>query len=662
MILSFHNPLVPAFFYGISFAMEISFLLQRFNVADEICSVFESRVIYPNLPIFYSIGIILSGLVVSQFGKFFTGVNALIVSSIILVVLILMVGMIRFRFRSLYTEKQKKHTLPPPPYKKIITMIFKNKIVQIISILVILSFFSQYYINYLLNTELKKALEPAQITAFLGSVAYIRHGSVIIANLFLMRFLLKHVGSIYLGLFKPLLALIMMIPYLAFPHYLLMAAVMITYEGGETAFFVLSRRFSYNVFPKNVIGRLSLLMEGSVAMIGILLSGVVIYFFKPTFNSYILILPAIVALCIWLFLHSRLRHIHLKALLQNVKSKDKELQHQSIDALIEKPNKKEASKELIKMVRERTIKNDDTLERVYFALGKLADINTLPFFLSTLSNPASSDQMKQIIYKSLIHFEPTLRHAPVTRHDLIHISIQLLLQTTNPLLKETIVEALSQLHIQEIVPILIEHLHHEDLSIRLNSIRALGYFKDIGIVHILEHTLHTGTPEEKEKCIMALWQFPDQRPFLFPIIAQLMYAPEKEKVLSGIDLIGNLKLFWEQQYLLDHLHHPDPDIQDHTALALTIFEREEGIPRYLQILTTEHPLQYDALYIFNAVAEPFRNTLFGAISKLSKHQIQHMLHLLKKTGSPFYDAMDHLTSLLAQQPDKEGSLSVIPAV
>jgi hypothetical protein len=88
-----------------------------------------------------------------------------------------------------------------------------------------------------------------------------------------------------------------------------------------------------------------------------------------------------------------------------------------------------------------------------------------------------------------------------------------------------------------------------------------------------------------------------------------VYIRER-KMLSDIDLIGNLKLLWEQQYLLDHLHHPDPDVQDHTSLALTISEREEGIHSYLQILKTEHSLQYDALYIFNTVSEPLRNTLF----------------------------------------------------
>jgi HEAT repeat protein len=651
MMLFFQNPMIPAFFYGVAFAIDISFLLQRFNVADETCSVFESRTIYPNLPVCYSIGVVTSGFIVSRFGNFFTGINALIVSSLILVALIMMVGVIRIRYNKLYLqkEKHKKHTLPPPPYKNIIKMIFKNKIVRIICALVIISFFAQYYISYLLNTELKKALSPPEITAFLGQVSYTRHGLVILANIFLMRFLLKNVGSIYLGLFKPLLTLLIMIPYLAFPHYLMMAAVMITYEGGETAFFVLSRRFSYNVFPRNVIGRLSLIMEGSVAMIGILLSGIAIYFFKPSFNIYLLILPAIVGLLIWLYLHSHLRRIHLKTLLQNVKSKDKELQHQSIDALIEKPNKKEASAEFVKMIRNKTIQDPATIERLYFALGKLADLNTLPFFLSTLNNAESSDQIKQIIYQNLLHFGPILRRAHVTRHDLIEVSKQLLLHSKNPYLKEMIVQALSQINIREIVPLLIENLHHSESMIRLNSIRSLGYFKDIGIVHTLEHILKTGSPEEKEKCVIALWQFTEQRPFLFPVIAQLMYASEKEKIVSGIDLVGTLKLYWEQSYLLDHLKNTDHDIQKHAALSLTILEREEGVPLYLQLLKTNDPLKHDALLILQSVSESFRSNLFNEIAKLPEESIRCILNLLHQTGSSYYEEIDQLESLLHSQ-------------
>lgn len=659
MILFFQNPLVPAFFYGIAFAIDISFLLQRFNVADEICTVFESRSIYPNLPVCYSIGVVSSGIVVSQFGSFFTGVNALIVSSIILIALVSMVSIIRVRFNKIYIQKERKkrHTLPPPPYKKIIKMIFGNRIVQIISVIVIISFFGQYFISYLLNTELKKSLTPPEITAFLGSVSYIRHGSVILANLFLMRFLLKRVGSIYLGLFKPLLALVMMLPYLSYPHYLTMAAVMITYEGGETAFFVLSRRFSYNVFPKNVIGRLSLIMEGSVAMIGILLSGIAIYFFNPSLNPYILILPAIIVLLIWLYLHSRLRHIHLKALLQNARSKDKELQHQSIDALIERPNKKEASAELIKMIKNKSIHDTETVERTYFALGKLADINTLPFFLSTLSGHDTSDQIKQIIYQNLSHFGPILRHAHVTRYELIEVSKEILLHSKNHYLKESIVQALSHINIREIVPLLIDNLHHEDLSIRLNSIRSLGYFKDIGIVHTLEKILQTGTAEEKEKCIMALWQFPEQRPFLFLVISQLMYASEKEKVLSGIDLVGALKLYWEKQYLLEYLKKTDSAIQQHTALALTMLEQEEGISLYLETLSTDNTLKYDSLSILNNVSDSYRGILFNEIAKVPESQIRSTLHLLRQTGSTFYEEMDQLENLISKQEQTASHLT-----
>ena len=661
MIIFYASPILPAFFYGLSFAMDASFLVQRFNLADETCTVFESKTIYPYLPLYFSVGVMLAGLTISQYSQFFSGYNALVISSGLLLLSIGAATLIRRRFKPTRNNRSEQEKTSPPPLNVILRMILTNRTIWIITAMMIINSFSQYYIDYLLNVEMKKVLSPTQITAFLGTATFIGRILVILLNVFLVRKLLKIMGAIQLGILKPLLSLIALIPFILSPYYITMAGVMIIYQASETAFFVLSRRFSYNMFPKNTTGRLSLIIEGSIAMLGIFFSGVVILLcniFKIT-NSYLLAIPLLLLLLVWILLAFKLKIKFFTTLVTNMKGKKKELQYQSIDALIERPYRKEATLEMIKAAK--STPHQDTKERIYFALGKLGDKNVLPFFISILNNPNETDQAKILIYQALPSFQEMLRQTHVTRHNLIEISKNILLQSKNNFLKETIIDSLSQNHFTEIVPLLIQNLESEHLSIRLNSIRALGFFHDIGIIYTLDRFLKKGMPEEQEKCIIALWPFQEQRPFLFPVIAQLMYASEKEKIISGIDLVGTLKLFWEKQYLLDHVRDKDENIQRHAALALTIFEHEEGIPLYLEAISTDHSLQYDALHILNTVSESFRNILFNEIAKLPEANIQHILHLLRTTGSPFYDAMDQLESLLHKNSAGPSERSLLPS-
>ncbi len=643
MIFFFDAPILPAIFYGLSFALDIFINSIRYNVADETCTVYEKRTVLPYVPLGFSIGIILGGIVVANFAGFLTGVNALIYSSVILVLTIFVAFLIRNNFKPRQEEKKmplSDEKNAPPPFKTILKMLLTHRVIWIIIGIIIFNFFSLYYIDYLLNTEMKKQLTSSQITGFLGTVAYIRHGIVVIVNIFFVRKIMRSLGAIGMGLIKPILTVISFIPFLLVPNFWTMAGVMIAFQASETAFFVLSRRFTFNMFPANITGRLSMILEGSIAMIGVLLSGLAIFVFHPKLNPYILSIPVILILIIWIMLAFRLRHKYFKTLISNLRTKNEQLLFQSIEALVEKPTSREATMELIKTAK--SLSNVETKKRIYFAIGRLGDVNALPFFINLLSSTEEPEHVKNTIYQSLPHFRSILRNAHLTRHSLMDISQDILLNSNNMQFKEAVIENLSQSGFKEIVPLLVQHLKNEDMNVRINAIRALSFFKDIGIMHSLDKLMKKGNPEEKAECVIAMWQFKEQRPFLFPIIIQLMYSTEKVALLSGINLVGRLKFHWEQKYLQQHLQNPDLDISCAAALAFIRQESEEGIVQYLEIISGDHSLTHEGLSVLGEVSVTFRSNILTAITKLTPYKINTIVERLRKTGGDFYNEIDEL--------------------
>ena len=629
---------------------------------EELFSPLESERTFPIVESSEPIGSLAAGVFI-LIGLHFTDVhNLLIISTISVVIMILVISFFSYRQEKIPTLKstqEKKVKL-----SKVEALKESVKYVKIIPFLRILALlvFLQFTTFYILEFQFTKAVDEyvshqvddhgshnshdhaSMLTHGLGTVHVFISLILLFSQLFIFSKILKKngvAGSIALYTLSSTFSFIVMA--FNFTFFTAVGSKMVLETMGalfrnahQISFFALREKF--RTHAKEFLEGIARPLGGIFGTLIVL----ILYFFLQSkilenFLNIILVILGIVML----FLVKKLSQKHTLLARKNLEIQGTSQEKLDAIEVLAQKGHKNASEILIK---ELTFRKDspEVKARILKTLGILKDINALPVILKSFED--QSDKVKIAAINALSNFENLGEHfltQSFAKFKVTESLKKLFLKTNSKKIKAAIMHAFAKVKNADIIPFLLEILDSEDENIKAEGIFACGLFRDPAVCFYLEKFLNDPSPRIKSNAIIALWQFVHLRLKLIMNITELIESKKEEEIMSGVFVIGEIKLEQERNRLLSLLNSENDSIRKHAAIALGKINHENSIEHILDFIWQDNTK--DALKTKDQIKKTHPQIYKKLLSHIKNEASKKILNILKLSKTSLLEELNNQT-------------------
>lgn len=295
--------------------------------------------------------------------------------------------------------------------------------------------------------------------------------------------------------------------------------------------------------------------------------------------------------------------------------------------------------------------DNNTKQTTLHTLGLLHHPQSIPVILHYFNHPNADLRLKCL--RALLHYDwqnANILQNGFSRHYLAELIHTAFAQELDLRIKKTMVKLLLALDQQHTITFLVSALQTEPISLRPYIIRTIGSFRDPSIHYFLAPYLEDPNPWVQTFTICALWQFDSFRLELLIRIAKLLHAKDKEALLAGTFLIGEIQSFQEKCLLQQRVDTEDTDLHFEAGIALIKLNDLSQL-RALVTMIINDPQLYDRAEDHLSNYRPQFLKLKQALHKVASEHIRQQIEKLATGDQATYTVLERLYSLVNAQEE-----------
>jgi HEAT repeat protein/MFS family permease len=207
--------------------------------------------------------------------------------------------------------------------------------------------------------------------------------------------------------------------------------------------------------------------------------------------------------------------------------------------------------------------------KILKVIGLLRDISAIPTILKCFSDPNKKVRLAAVEALGKYHnLGKQFFSQAFSAYSVRFALRELFLRSDSSEIKIAAIKVFANLRDSEIIPFLIRLLKSKDSEVRAEVILVCGMFHDPGTISHIEPFLKDPDSCVRSATIIALWQFEYMREHLEEKIANMLNSPKESEILSGIHVIGEIKLLEKKEHLFQYINHKSHYVCQHAAIAL----------------------------------------------------------------------------------------------
>lgn len=447
-------------------------------------------------------------------------------------------------------------------------------------------FLLHWVIAYLLEYQYTKVIEESigqsaslqsheeSLTHGLGSFQILFHSTALVVQLLLASRILRKLGTVGGFLLHGIVTLLSACSLLfGFGYFTLILAKnnfelsgIIHRNSYEASYFALKHGTQRNM---REFFEAFLYPLGTI--IGTLLLLLIHFFFLEQHSTIVLQFILVFLAVVMVLLGLRLQHGYTHLSEDNLLNNDHKIsKFHAIEILSQKGHRNSVD------ILIKALKNPKEIHEVKLkileSLGKMGHIKAFPTLLTFLKH--SDSELVLAAIRALGNF-PTFGKE-IFKEGFSYYSVikelkDLFLTTQDDDVRMAVIHALVQLQYDQIVPMLLDSLHHSSVQLTAACIKIFAFFHDPAIIAILEPYLRDKNPFVRAQTVMALWQFKQFRRRLQLIVKTMLESPKREETLAICSVIGDLPGYDHKKLLIPFLTVLDPELRLYAAFSLLKF-------------------------------------------------------------------------------------------
>ncbi|MEK7146607.1 MAG: hypothetical protein AAB802_05535, partial [Patescibacteria group bacterium] len=338
-----------------------------------------------------------------------------------------------------------------------------------------------------------------------------------------------------------------------------------------------------------------------------------------------------------------LRAEYLKQITLNLNSESREDMHTAIENFGERVYREVGVQELMKLIGWKKM-DAETVRKVIFTLSRIDNIQVIPALLEIFNQ--YDNTVKYSVVESIhsfTHLKKRLEELPFTRQNILDSYKKVFVDEEDDELIIFILDGLKDFNPDDVILFLKNGMASKNTLLKYQSIKAMKYFHDRGIVRYVKPFLNDSHPLLQAGSIIALWQFQEMRPQLLQTFVTMMGKRKKEAILAALLIMSKLKIKWEVPFAKKHLLSKNKEIRVMAALTLLELDNAEGMHEIVDVLTKKTPYSLVAARNIKSLSPQIANTLFQEIGKRDAESVNICIEILKSSYLNFTEEIDTLT-------------------
>ncbi len=409
---------------------------------------------------------------------------------------------------------------------------------------------------------------------------------------------------------------------------------------------------SYYAISEKLREQIREFMEGMIRPVGVIIGTVALIVYQVTIpyeildNVIIISMIVVLGVMIGLLFYIKTRYT-LLAKKNTDLSGEKEEKLAAIEILSQQGHT-DASDILTKNLIFKK-ESPRTKQKILASLARLRDVSALPEILECVED--ASEEVQVSALRALASFKnlgQKFYTQAFAKFRVVNTLTSLFKKTASRKVKSEIIQVFAKIHHGDVVQFLLEMLQNEEDEIKADIIEIIGMFDDINAAHYIEQYLSAAHPMLKANTIIALWQFKKYRlKLLVSLMSLLDDADDKDHILAGIHVLGEVRAVQELQKLQEYATSEDEDVRMHALVALAKMGELDVIDGLVEILIGDNRERACYLagyledmneYILKTIEAALENRIYEKIGakhgklrnlllvKLSKVDLEELVH------------------------------------
>jgi HEAT repeat protein/MFS family permease len=224
--------------------------------------------------------------------------------------------------------------------------------------------------------------------------------------------------------------------------------------------------------------------------------------------------------------------------------------------------------------------------KILEVLGKCGQVRVVRFILRTLHDEKLSIRIASAnaLGEFFNDFKFFNRKYLFFRLEIIETLKDVFKYEKNEYLRVKILNLLTKLSGLSTLEFLMGILRSNNSLLKREALLNLGNYKNTDIESVLSPFFKSGNPNDQISAAIALGKQKKKHRAVLSKIENFIHSKQKEKVVSGIFAIGELKIKNKKQFLLSNLYSHDLRIKMESAIALSKMGYFDSIPVLIELL------------------------------------------------------------------------------
>ncbi len=594
-----------------------------------------------------SIGGIIAGLTSSLVTENFATeslIPVLIISLLLLLVLVYLLN--KVSDTKLLTEEKHETNSFIQSLKAGFSEYKKSKLAKLLSLSLILYYTIRWLGDYQFQKIVSDNFNETQFAQISGYVSIIENIGLIIVFLLIQKRVLKKFGLMNTLLAAALLTFIPFSLLLIFPIVFMAATLRVSTKIIDYGGFTMPIKLVFTAIPQKNRSKIISFIGSNTQTGGIFIAGLMLLILtKILDNQWIIAIGACLALVV-AFLVTLIKKEFTAQIARNLQSSDPEDVESAIENYAEASFGKIGIKELMKKINHHKLPSH-LIRKIIFALGKIDDIKVIPSLLKLFDKYDIT--VKYSVIETIYQFsnlKKRLEQLPFTRLNIIDTYKKIFIQENDPELKALILKHITDLHPEEVILFLINIIQETDKEKKVlernNAIRTLKDFHDRGIIRYIEPFLADKDIFTRASSIIALWQFPELRPELLLEFNKIINDNQEKSIICALEIIGELKLHWEQKIVKKHLKDKNEKIKALAAITLLKINDEEAIPLVVKNIIEKNKNSNMTAKNLKNINEKIKNKIIKKVKEKGEDAVKVCIKNLEDTYFNFSSEIEIL--------------------
>lgn len=616
-------------------------------IANNICSLFESRALFVYYSLSASLGGILAGFLTYQFTEPLGLENMILLVSISLVISGIILIFVQRAFGDKFALNVDEQSIEGSKWQQLAKGFRDFKKSNLAKLLfVVLTLFN--IIWWISDFEYQKivggSLTENAYSRMSGILTIINSASIMLMLMFVQNWIIKRKGIVNTLFISPAVVLIAFILLFLMPTPKVALAANIVTPLIGYSIFSNSSRFIFTALPHAIRNSVISFISGNADAVSALIAGLGLLILTRFVDNSVIIAAGCMLLVVSIIIIMIMRKEYLKQVLKNLDGGDQIDIHGAIENLAEPAYQEIGMQELMKMIQWRKL-DIETVRKIIFALGKIDNIEAIPGLLQMMGKYDAS--VKYTIVETIHSFSKLserLRKYPFTKQNIIEMYEKIFLDEPDTELKVFILENLRDFDQEKAINFLCNAINDVNIEISRKAISSMRFFHDRGIISYVKPHLEDKNPAIVAAAIIALFQFKEFRVILIKNINQIMSGTSKDEILAALDLIGKLEFKWELNYVSKYLDNADFEISRQATLTLLQLGDDRGIGSVAEALSN---LNNSSIFFARALKDlpkVMKEAILKEVKKRGEHAANACAEILKSSYLNFTGEIDFLSN------------------